>query len=273
MTLSLRNRLIRISLLLCLLFTVFYIFSFFYLSPGRSFSITALEEKLTGMDNFSTDISYDSLYWSVLTSIGVFFFSMSASMLLYHYFKKKISPEIFFFILFVISLTFQSVRMFQLQLILMETPPVYGVIITRMFYFFRLFGVSCFFAASLFPIGVQFQKFGTILISILLLSFTVAALIPVDLTLMNRNLLYELSDGSTFQIMTMSIRVLTIVNFIRAAVTSESKNYFIVLIAALMIVTGDALLLVLSSPLLPFGLIIGGTVMYGRSLYRYYLWI
>ena len=255
MTLSLRNTLIKVTLTFSITITIFYTFSFFYLNNDNFLPI----------DN--------SILWTIITSIILFSYSTITSLLLFHYFKKKISPEIFFFILFIVSLSLQSVRLFQFQLIMIQSSPFFGVIITRAFYFFKLFSLFCLFASSLFPIGVKFQKFGTILLSLFLLSFTISALLPIDITNMNSNFLYEISDRTSILIMTFSIRVLTIINFTRVALTTKSKNYVLILIASLLIIIGDELLLIFPIPLVAFILILTGTILYSRSIYNFYLWI
>ena len=274
MTLSLRNTLIKVILTVFIIFFLFYFITILFLTRDNSFSLIQIETILRGMpDSFkSSSISY-TLVWTIITASVLFGFSLITSLLLFHYFKKKISPEIFFFVLFIISLSLQSVRLFQFQLLILHVSPFFGVIVTRVFYFFRFFGVFCFFASSLFPIGIKFQKFGTILLSIFLLSFTISALMPIDLTDMNRYFLYNISDRTSLLIIILSVRVLTIINFIRVAITTKSRNYILVLIASILIIAGDELLLILPIPLVAFSMILSGTVLYSRSIYNYYLWI
>ncbi|MBB6482357.1 hypothetical protein [Spirochaeta isovalerica] len=273
MTLSLRNRLIRLTILFCFVLSAFFLITFFYLNKDDYFSLSSLVNSLNKLDRFTSDSAYNSLYWAIITASVLYVFSIITSLVLFHYFKKKVSPEIFFFILFILSLSLQSIRLFELQLIMIQVSPFYGVLITRAYYFFRLFGVFCFFASSLFPIGVQFQKLGTILISILLLSFTISALMPIDPTRMNGFFLYNISDSLSLLVMTLSIRVLTVINFIRVSLTTRSRNYLAVLIAAVLIIAGDELLLLLPVPLISITLLFTGAIIYSRSLYTYYLWI
>ncbi|MBN2657499.1 MAG: hypothetical protein JXR86_10585 [Spirochaetales bacterium] len=273
MTLSLRNRLIRITIIFCFALSAFYLLSYFYLNQNNFFSLSAVTGSLDNLDSFTSESVYSSLFWAIITATVLFVFSITTSLVLFHYFKKKVSPEIFFFVLFVLSLSLQSIRLFQLQLLLMQISPFFGVLITRAYYFFKLFGIFCLFASSLFPIGVQFQKFGTILISILLLSFTISALMPIDPTRMNSFFLYEISDSMSLLVMTLSIRFLTVINFIRVSLTTRSRNYLAVLIAAVLIITGDELLFVLPVPFISIILLLTGTIIYSRSLYTYYLWI
>lgn len=273
MTLSLRNRLIRVTIIFCFALSAFYIATYFSLTQDDPFSFAYVTTLLETVSSFSSSSASASLFWALATASVLFGFSMIVSMLLFHYFKKKISPEVFFFILFILTLSLQSIRLFQLQMLMLEVSPFYGVIISRMFYFFKLFGIFSLFASSLFPIGVQFQKFGTILISILLISFTIAALMAIDPTAMNIHFVYEISDNTSLLIMTLSIRILTIVNFIRVAITTRSRSYLAVLIASILIIAGDEMLLLIQIPIIPIILIMTGTIIYSRSLYTYYLWI
>ena len=272
MTLSLRNTLIRVTLTISFSLFILYLISFFYLNQENFFSLDRIINILSEQNNTSIEIERTSLFWTIITASILFAFSIITSLLLFHYFKKKISPEIFFFILFILSLSLQSIRLFQFQLLLLNVSPFFGVLITRLYYFFRLFGLFCLFASSLFPIGIKFQKFGTILLSILLISFTISTLIPIDSTQMNSYFLYYISDSSSILLMTLSIRVLTIVNLARVAITTKSKNYILVLISSVLIITGDELLLLFPIPLFAFILILVGTAIYSRSIYNYYLW-
>lgn len=230
-------------------------------------------EILSAQNNGSLEDVTKSLHWTVLTAAILFAFSIISTISLFHYFKKKISPEIFFFILFLLSLSLQSIRLFQFQLLLLNVSPFFGVVITRMFYFFKLFGVFCFFASSLFPAGIKFQKFGTILLSLLLISFTISALMPIDSTVMNSYFLYNISDSSSILLVTLSIKVLTIINLSRVTISTKSKNYILILIASAFIIIGEELLLPLSIPLVGIIMIVFGTIIYSRSIYNYYLWV
>ena len=273
MTLSLRNTLIKTLLFMAVILFLFYTISILYMSKTEIFSFKELIRVLSVMYGISNENLSNSLFWTITTTSVIFGFSLISSLLLFHYFKKKISPEIFFFILFILSLSFQTVRLFQFQLLVLNLSPFFGVIITRFYYFFRLFSIFCLFSSSLFPIGVKFQKIGTILISILLLAFTISALMPIDPTSMSIHFLYQISDRTSIMIMILSIRLLTLINFTRVAITTKSKNYLIILLASFMIIIGDELLLILPVPLIAFSLIMIGTVLYSRSIYTYYLWI
>jgi len=273
MTLSLRNTLIKVTLTISISLSIFYTLSLLYLKKNGIFSIDKLITLLIEGKGFSPESTESSIYWTIILAAVVFAFSIITSLLLFHYFKKKISPEIFFFILFILSLSLQTIRLFQFQLISLDLSPYFGVIVTRVFYFFRLFGLFCFFASSLFPIGVKFQKFGTILLSIFLLSFTISTLVPIDPTNINSDFLYKISDSTSILIMILSIRLLTIVNFTRAAITSKSKSYLMILIASALIITGEELLFINPFPLASFILILIGTIFYSRSVYNFYLWI
>lgn len=273
MTISIRNTLIKVSLTISIILFLVFIISFFYLNQKSLSSLNRIIGIISDQNNTSIETTTVIVKWTIITASILFGFSLITSLLLFHYFKKKISPEIFFFILFVISLSLQSIRLFQFQLLLLNAAPFFGVIITRVYYFFNLFGIFCLFASSLFPIGIKFQKFGTILLSILLISFTISALMPIDSTLMNKYFLYNISDNSSILLMTLSVRVLTILNLVRIAITTKSKNYILILIASILIITGDELLLYFPIPFFAFILILIGTLIYSRSIYNYYLWI
>lgn len=273
MTLSLRNNLIKVTLMVSITLFFSYLLSYYYLNQDNFFSLKKIITIATEQNINFADSVIKNLHWTVFTASLLFGFSIISSLLLFHYFKKKISPEIFFFILFILSLSLQSIRLFQFQLLILKVSPFFGVIITRLYYFFKFFGVFCFFSASLFPVGIKFQKIGTILLSILLISFTISALMPIDSTIMNRYFLYEISDSTSILLMILSIRFLTIINFTRVAISSKSKNYVLVLISSALIIFGEELLLLLPIPLIAFFLILAGTVIYSRSIYNYYLWI
>ncbi len=213
------------------------------------------------------------LFGIITTSPLIFVFSIISTIILFHYFKKKNFPEIFFFVLFILSLSLQTIRLFQIPLLLLNISPYFGVIITRLFYFFKFFGLFCLFATSLFPIGIKFQKFEIMLLTILLLSFTISALMPIDPTTLNVTLLYKVTDRSSIFIMIISIRLLTIINFVRVAVSSKSKNYLFVLISAFFLIFGDDLMLFIPFPFVSLILLLIGTAIYTRSIYSYYLWI
>ncbi len=273
MTLSLRNSIIKASIILSLTVFTFFIISIFYMKSMSLVSFDEINSILSKIFLSNNNKQASPLLWILSTTVLIFVFSIFSILLLYHYFKKKISPEIFFFMLFILAISLQPVRLFQFQIQLLNLSPYFGVIVTRLFFFFRLFGIFCFFASSLFPIGVKFQKFGTILISILLLSITIAALIPIDPTVLEVTLLYKISDKTSIYIMILSIRFLTLINFTRVTISTKSKNYLLILFSSLLIITGDELILIIQIPFFAFFLILIGTILYSRSIYNYYLWI
>ncbi|MDA3809486.1 MAG: hypothetical protein PF518_04050, partial [Spirochaetaceae bacterium] len=120
MTLSLRNTLIKVSLFISISLFLIYTVSIIYLHTVDIFSIEKLISLLLLQNSFNSESINNSIFWTISTASIILIFSIITSFLLFHYFKKKISPEIFFFILFILCLSLQTIRLFQFQFLVLN---------------------------------------------------------------------------------------------------------------------------------------------------------
>ena len=94
---------------------------------------------------------------AVLVSLGgELLFAVTSMVILYFSFRKTKSPEIFFFIIFLVSMSFDSLRASFELIRILDLPPYYGVLITRAVYFGRFLGTLAVLAGGLFSLGAEY---------------------------------------------------------------------------------------------------------------------
>ena len=137
-----------IYLSLILLITITTVITFFHWRMQKNDLLNILYH-LTG--NYSP---FAVLYLIFIKTI----FAFTAGLILRNLFQKIASPEIFFFSLAILSLSFTSVR----SLLLIEGFPDYPIYlsetITRAVYFGKIITVLCLFTSGLFSTGISFIK-------------------------------------------------------------------------------------------------------------------
>ena len=165
-------------------------------------------------------------------------FSHTALILIYVYLKKNESPELLFIAIFVLSLSFEAVRLVIALQQLIDIPSVYLLIVSRILLISRNFGIFSLFAASLYAAGLKNQKPRNITAIIAITSLIIALGIPVDTFSWTSN--FEPGSGyaSLSRILNTGILFITVASFLIAAWTQRSKNYVYISIGALLILAG-----------------------------------
>ncbi len=275
MTLSLRNTILLAEIVGAALFLCLALAAFFVpLSGGETgLPIVQFEREWRELFPGTSDHFFP---WLLGRSIGVGLFSVIASITLRSFFRKTVSQEMFFFINFTVFLCLENVRIFQLVLITLPVSPYFGSLLTRLVYFGFFLEVSCIFFASIYALGVEYQKLGTILGINLLVSFVLAASLPVDVTSLRPDLLFEIGYSRGILIIFLCIQAFTIVNYLRASQLRVSRDYAIMGAAMVAVMTGRTLLFYLFQPvwiLLGFGLLAAGTAVFARKTHDLYLWL
>ncbi|NBB89870.1 MAG: hypothetical protein GVY23_01530, partial [Spirochaetes bacterium] len=141
MTLVARNALLRIGLLFVFVFLLVF-------SAGAVFVMVAdislpLGELQAGQSWLG--LSWDSGEYQIYWLLGGVFVQGVASFLglwtMLRMLRKTTAPEMFFFSVFVFTLAIDLVKGGQLFILIMQYPPVYGAMLTRLLHFGHFFGI------------------------------------------------------------------------------------------------------------------------------------
>ncbi len=259
MTITVRNTLLGAGLLLCLLLLAGFLLAF---AAAYSFQAPA-----------------GPLGRGVLVSLmalgGLLVYSLGAGLSLQRFFRKTVSSEMFFFIFFVISLSFESFKALGVLFQLWGLATYYGVIVARVVYFSRFFGVFCLLTSGLYATGIEYQKFEVVLGIAFLLAFTLSFSIPIDSSVFLPTLLYRI--GGTVQLLAVfsALELFSILNFVLASILSRRREYLIMAGGLLLVIAGkDLLFFAHGAPaaVAAFAFLLAGTIVFGNRAHAIYLW-
>jgi hypothetical protein len=212
-----------------------------------------------------------------LVAIGcISLFSVAGGFGFRSLFRRTSALEIFFFLAFVLSLSFDTLKILNYYFTVSHVPAFYGTIVTRAVYFGFFQGLFFLFTGSLFSGDLTYQKLGTVLGLVLIFSLALVYSLPVDETVFNANLLYRVGGGDYILLVRFGLEALTLLGFGRTAYLLGSTEQWFICGAVALLITGRELLFFLSSlPALIIGIIllIGGALLFSKKVYAKHLWI
>lgn len=260
MTIVLRNYIIFIGLLLSLAILIFLIISIIFLL-NENYQFTSLNSTINIFETMG------STYIIVL-------FSVIFGFILRFFFKKTISIEIFFFTLFIISLAFESLKVIHIFLQMYDMPLFYGILVTRIVFSIRFFGIFCLLSSGLFSTGIQSQKFEFILGISFILAISLASSIPINDNFLP-TLNYEPGNEKIFVASFVLIKIFSVLNFCWAAFKKHSGNYLAIAISIILIIIGRDMIFFLHNPIhsaIGTLIIIPGSIIFANRMHSIYLW-
>ena len=160
MTLSFRNGLLTLLLVLAGVAGVFLTYSAFIAGSDFGWKSTFPAQEAVSfwfLRRPATEIPLAPLLWQLLVLLPLVFVSLFYLRLLY---RKTNSPELFFLSFFVFSLMGEGLRVLQLFYLLNDQSFFWSLVLTRVVWIFRLFGLFMAFSASLFGLEFTYQKLG-----------------------------------------------------------------------------------------------------------------
>ncbi len=208
-----------------------------------------------------------------LSLSGQIFFAFAMSLILSRQIKRNPSAELSFFYLFLFTFSLQLFRLPYLS-----DPAGFlaagSGYITRIIYFTRILGISSLFAASLFSSGLQIQKFGMVFLLSLLTSFTLASILPLNISAVSGALLHRIAREEYLALLCITMEILTILTYIATAQNQGRVEYYRLAFLNLLIIAGYEFLFFLYIPLIIPGFIclVTGTVIYVRTSRKLFLW-
>jgi hypothetical protein len=191
-------------------------------------------------------------------------------------FQRASALEIFFFLAFIISLSFDALKIVSYYFTLIHIPAFYGVLITRTVYFGFFLGLSFLFTGSLFSGELTYQKLSTVLGLALVFSLALAYSLPVDETVFQPNLLYRAGGSDYILLVRVGLEILTLLGFGRSAYLVGSADQWFICGSVALLIIGREILFFLSSPISVIAgiiLLVCGALLFSRKIYNKHLWI
>lgn len=212
-----------------------------------------------------------------LTSNGVLFSNsfiiLVGSILTHIYYKKSLPSEIVFYIVFLCSLSIQSLRIIP-QLLEFDTFMI-RIIIGKVCLFFKYVGLLSLLGASLFTFTIKKQKIGTWMLSSIASSFVLSSIIHFNTGFTQNNLLPGIIFGNEELVITITILIISTGSFLKSAFDAKNKEFFY-MAAAAMVLSVSMLLTFITLNLLT-GIIMGillatGSALFLKSMHNITLW-
>ena len=262
MTITARNRIIltglciAVAMLAIFLLSVFLIFKNTSIGAGDSLAAVNLTRIL---------VSLFSVVSFCIAAVVIFYFS----------FRKTTAPEMFFFIVFLISLSFDSLKATQAFITIKGVAPYYAGLMTRTVYFGKYLGTMCILVSGLFAHNTEYQRMEIYLGVALLLAFILSYAVPVDFTTLKPNLVSAIGYEEELFIINVLFLAFGIMNYLYSALRERSKSHLLMALGLTAVIVGRELVFYLDNSIaliFAFLLLIGGSTLFGERTREVHLW-
>jgi hypothetical protein len=277
MTVSTRNVLFRIEIVLAAAFFVLVGALAFRVLPACTIAAEEAVRRSPGIIQGIAGRFLDpSPQVPFISLAGAALYSLVTLILIYFFFEKTQAPEILFITLFVLSLSFETMRLITPLQKIWDIPSLYLLLASRVLLFGRFFGIFSLFAASIYAAGLEVQKQLNIILIAAFISLVISLGIPIDILTWDSS--FSMINGylSMFRLVETVILLMTMVSFFISAWSQGTPEYlsvgagsFLAFIGRNMILSGDTWI----SPLPGLLLLIAGVWLICTKLHKVYLWL
>jgi len=211
-------------------------------------------------------------FWTILCSVT---YSLISIILIYYFFENTQSPEILFFVIFILTFSLEFVR---ILLPLQKVFPFFSTYImsaSRLLFFGRFFGLFSLFAAAVYASGLNVQKQRVIFLIMAVTSLYFAMNIPFDSLVWDSTFVLSGSYNTMFSLAGAGILIISTITFFIAAYTRGSRNYNTIGIGVFLAFMGRNILFSSDNWITPIPgliLLVIGTWFTCTRLHREYLW-
>ena len=277
MTLSARNTFFKGGIVFSALSLGFVALSGYFAYPAFPGATAPAALRSGGIfQKFITNLAEPSAYVPFWVMLGIVAYSLISIVLIYYFFEKTQPPEILFIGLFVISMTFEFVRIIIPLRGVFVFPGMLIVVSSRLLLFGRYFGLFSLFAAGVYAAGLDAQRQQSLLIMLLISAMLIALNVPIDNQVWDSTFMLWKGYGFMFTVIETGIMVVTIISFLVAAYTRSSRSYILIAIGILLLFIGRDILINSDTWITPIpGLTIlaAGTWFVCSRLHLEYLWL
>jgi len=216
-----------------------------------------------------------NLPWALHGIAFISIFPLTCELILRRRFGHSPSPEMFFMRFFILTLPFQAPRILLSLISLGALGLSWGIIITRIAWFARFFGILSLLNISVFSGDISLRHSGPVLGMEFLTTVFIAATMPFDITQPLGNLLIRSGIETVLALVIISMEVLIVLGLLGTAMKRGDSYYYLFAGALLLVVIGMDLTFFLSKPLLLPGaiLLVLGVSCSAWIVQRIYQWL
>ncbi|MDR2510320.1 MAG: hypothetical protein LBC77_06720 [Spirochaetaceae bacterium] len=214
-------------------------------------------------------------YAAYITMAASIVYALLTLILLFYYFEKTQSVEAHFFMFFVFSFVFESLRAILPLRMAFDLPSIYLSFAAHFLVFCRYFGIFSLFCASLYSAGFK-TKEENLIFPLIIIALFIAFRIPVNKYTWDTSLCLVSAYPLAFWALEISTALLTVLSFLCGAFMRGQKEYYIIgagaffaLAGRMLLFSGDTLIL----PVIGLCSLSAGTYIICSNLRRLYLWV
>jgi len=190
------------------------------------------------------------------------------------FFYKTNNAEIFFFMIYLASMVFESSRSLISILQELNSSFVYIMFLSKAAYFSKMCGVFALFASALASSDMRINKFNIPVIIIIVTSFMFASAIPLSDNILDNS--YYMPGFFSYYLFTLLfIEFLLVLIFVINFFKKRKSEYFFLMLSVIFIVLGrEITFYMVSIPYFSAGMafMIAGTALFSSKLREIYKW-
>ncbi|MDR2135172.1 MAG: hypothetical protein LBO76_00995 [Treponema sp.] len=203
-------------------------------------------------------------------------YSLVTLVLIYYSFEKTRAPEILFITMFVLSFSFETMRLLTPLQKTWAIPSVYLLIASRTLLFGRFFGIFALFAAGVYAAGLEVQKQVNVILVVVFIALIVSLGVPIDILTWDSS--FSMINGylSLFRMTETVVFIITAMSFFISAWSRGTPEYVAIGAGSFLAYAGRNILLsgdTWISPLPGVLLLAAGTWLICTKLHKVYLWL
>lgn len=189
-----------------------------------------------GMSDSSTE-TLAAAPWRIGAAIAASVLALLAVLRARTIYRRSPSPIIPFLMMFLLALGLECLRAGTALLVATDSPISLSVFLTRVIYWGRFVGLLGVLLAGLYGLELRYTKVMVLGGLVLLVSFAMAAYIPVDRTVFLAQLTWKLGDEQSVWFLNLALAALALLTGVAAALVHKGRR-------TALLAAGVALLLI-----------------------------
>jgi hypothetical protein len=189
------------------------------------------------------------------------------------FYKKSLSAEVILFVIFLVSLSVQSIRI--IEPLINYNSYIITLIIARTSIFFKYLALLSLLGASLFSFSIKKQKVGSWVLISIFISLILSVIIHFNTGIVEYNLLPKIIYAREEIVISAAIMIITVLTFIKSGFDAKNMEYIYLGIASFLLTLGLEMTFIsleLFPGIVTCILLISGIILYLKSIHTIILW-
>jgi len=162
--------------------------------------------------------------WRIGAAIASSVLSLLAVLRARALYRRSPSPIIPFLMMFLLALGLECLRAGTALLVAADSPISFSVLLTRVIYWGRFVGLIGVLLAGLYAVELKYTKIIVLGGLVLLVSFAMAAYIPVDRTVFLAQMTWKLGDEQSVWFLNLALAALALLTGVVAALVRKGRR-------------------------------------------------